>query len=560
MQMMELLTSQVNIKKTNSTKGNINENMNKKAFGEAISLVMEETQQSEGSKEALMASLSGEKGMFTKAQKEELMKLLEELKGHMQKSSSSMEQLLSQGKSIFQSMNGNNQVMEIFQSLSESEVSQVKEAIIAGNQGDLPESLLNLEGKEREAMLNVIELISEGWSSPNGENGMLNFLKNLSAEDFRLGEMILSNSPSQTVNMMEKDTKKWNALVEKLRHSLNTLNEGKKESEKSALIQVLDDIQTFTQSLEDNFLTGIHGFQQNIQKVAGETASSNEQLTEIFQSFRGILSLQEGGKTSLKEVTNAQLKELRELLVKFVNESKGVDTQALLNQSSGKPEDKALFEQLIRNVQRKQQLPTVYNQQQITVKDIGKWLSHSTKIKMEESSLNTGNDKLSTISHQTPMTKVEQFVIKVDQQSQAPAQRQVFQKLQDMIQSSKMFTDKLGNQEMQIKLKPSSLGDMTIKFAQVNGEMAVKIMVTSQAAKEMLEGNMQQLRHMFSPQQVVVEKTEQTLNQQFLNEDEAENFHEGEEQSSGQEFDEDFEEDEGEESAVSFSDILNEKV
>jgi flagellar hook-length control protein FliK len=45
-----------------------------------------------------------------------------------------------------------------------------------------------------------------------------------------------------------------------------------------------------------------------------------------------------------------------------------------------------------------------------------------------------------------------------------------------------------------------------VQLTKVDGEMLVKITATTQAAKEALESNVRQLRHMFSPQQVVIEK------------------------------------------------------
>jgi flagellar hook-length control protein FliK len=57
-------------------------------------------------------------------------------------------------------------------------------------------------------------------------------------------------------------------------------------------------------------------------------------------------------------------------------------------------------------------------------------------------------------------------------------------------------------------LRPDNLGEMMVRFTQINGEMTVKILVTSQAAKEMLESNIHQLKNMFSPHQVAIEKQE----------------------------------------------------
>ncbi|WP_102028219.1 flagellar hook-length control protein FliK [Salirhabdus sp. Marseille-P4669] len=107
-----------------------------------------------------------------------------------------------------------------------------------------------------------------------------------------------------------------------------------------------------------------------------------------------------------------------------------------------------------------------------------------------------------------PMTKIEQYTIYVQRQpgtEQTGSQKQLLDQFEQAIKSSR-FLQKDGALQLTLKLRPAHLGDMVVKLTQVNGEMAVKISVASTAAKELLESNMNQLRHMFSPNQVVIEK------------------------------------------------------
>ena len=85
-------------------------------------------------------------------------------------------------------------------------------------------------------------------------------------------------------------------------------------------------------------------------------------------------------------------------------------------------------------------------------------------------------------------------------------ENQLLEQFQKVIKSSKFMTGPNGSNQLLLKLNPDQLGDISVKLTQLNGEMIVKITATTQAAKEALESNLQQLRHMFSPQQVVVEK------------------------------------------------------
>lgn len=117
-----------------------------------------------------------------------------------------------------------------------------------------------------------------------------------------------------------------------------------------------------------------------------------------------------------------------------------------------------------------------------------------------------------------PISKLEQYTIYLQNQKsdvQGQSQTQLMDQIRQIIQSSR-FLKRDGLTQMTIKLKPAHLGEMMIQLTQINGEMAVKMTVTSQAVKEMLEGNLNQLRHMFSPNQVVIEKQSEHVPQQVL--------------------------------------------
>ncbi|MFG6115116.1 flagellar hook-length control protein FliK [Halobacillus sp. MO56] len=198
------------------------------------------------------------------------------------------------------------------------------------------------------------------------------------------------------------------------------------------------------------------------------------------------------------------------------------------------------------------------SQSQVTTKDMTKWLQHA----LNRYSADDKGTKQQTSLPAGALTKVEQFMIHIEQKkSPEGMQKQLMQEFDRVLKSSNIQLLKNGSMEMQLKLRPAQLGDVVVKMTQLNGEMAVKIIVTSQAAKEMLEGNMQQLRHMFSPQQVVVEKADMnTAQQQFQSKDQQTNG--SDEQSRQQHTAKQQErEEENNENEDSFQEILlNEKV
>src|SRR5699024_1026662 len=84
----------------------------------------------------------------------------------------------------------------------------------------------------------------------------------------------------------------------------------------------------------------------------------------------------------------------------------------------------------------------------------------------------------------------------------------------DLIIKSSRFLANNGMNQLSIALKPQNMGDMMVKFTQMDGEMTVKIIVSSNMTRHMLESNIKELRHMFSPHQVVIEK--QDIGSQYI--------------------------------------------
>lgn len=65
--------------------------------------------------------------------------------------------------------------------------------------------------------------------------------------------------------------------------------------------------------------------------------------------------------------------------------------------------------------------------------------------------------------------------------------------IQQIVENAKIDLSDVKN-EMRIKLKPEILGDMTMNIEVVKGEVTAKIMVDNQKTKEIIEGNLIQLR------------------------------------------------------------------
>src|SRR5699024_9336990 len=142
-----------------------------------------------------------------------------------------------------------------------------------------------------------------------------------------------------------------------------------------------------------------------------------------------------------------------------------------------------------------------------------------------------------------PMTKTEQYIMHMQHLGKI---EQISQELKGQLtmiirDSSFLKPDLLENVQLSIMLKPAHLGNMHIKFAQIDGEMMVHMLVSSQAAKDMLESNLHQLKSVFSPHQIVIEREEQVLEDEYLSEEESpdeqaneEHFQDGTQDESNQ--------------------------
>jgi len=126
-----------------------------------------------------------------------------------------------------------------------------------------------------------------------------------------------------------------------------------------------------------------------------------------------------------------------------------------------------------------------------------------------------------------PMSPIEQYVIYMQHaDDDQVTSDQLLRQFRQIIQASQFSPLQSMQNQLAITLKPDNLGEMLVRFVEVNGEMAVKIFVSSQATKSLLETNIHQLKHMFAPHQISIEKTidhEQLLakDDSFMKDDEA---------------------------------------
>jgi flagellar hook-length control protein FliK len=163
---------------------------------------------------------------------------------------------------------------------------------------------------------------------------------------------------------------------------------------------------------------------------------------------------------------------------------------------------------------------------------------------------------------QSPLSPLEQWTLKVPASQEEGNKQQFIREIQQIITRGKLMVNEAGFTKMQIKLTPENLGTIEIQLIQKHGEIAAKIIASSQAAKDALDGQLTQLKQAFAGQNIEFEKLEvifQKEEQSFQFHDQERQNHEEQHQSN------DKETDDSDNNNLSFEEqlsqmVLNEKV
>lgn len=277
------------------------------------------------------------------------------------------------------------------------------------------------------------------------------------------------------------------------------------------------DITSIMQEKEEHADLPYDGF--TIVEFKGEMEQSelpvhSQTLIDIFREIQTVL----GSLTSEQETSKQAATKILQLLQKWVNTAnhpsgrKGME-KALVSFNKGETKEHKIWQDVLQTFEKRHQLASSHQYSanaHVTSEDIAKWLDRAMeRLQTTETTFH----RMPTASA-LPISRMEQYVVYLNEDQSARVQgQQLTAQFQSIMKSSNfMLSPNAGNQLM-ISLRPENLGEMMIRFTQVNGEMTVKILVTTQAAKEMLESNINQLRNMFSPQQVVIEKQDNWMQQ-----------------------------------------------
>jgi len=106
-----------------------------------------------------------------------------------------------------------------------------------------------------------------------------------------------------------------------------------------------------------------------------------------------------------------------------------------------------------------------------------------------------------------PMNHINETTITVHERAPEAVRNQQFtEQLLQVINAGKFSRLGNGHSQLVVRLHPEHLGSLTIKLVQENGELTAKIIASTASAKELIEANINQLRHAIPAQNIIIEK------------------------------------------------------
>lgn len=135
-------------------------------------------------------------------------------------------------------------------------------------------------------------------------------------------------------------------------------------------------------------------------------------------------------------------------------------------------------------------------------------LNSSTSLKEKSMASSTGNNEVINGSVQfLQMSKPEVLTLTVQNGSKQVSTEQLIKQFESILSRSQ-FTNINGSQRLLLQLNPAHLGSLRIELVQQDSVMIAKIVTSTQAAKEAIEGQLNHLKQAFSSQNIQVERLE----------------------------------------------------
>lgn len=289
--------------------------------------------------------------------------------------------------------------------------------------------------------------------------------------------------------------------------------------------QLNDWLQTFTDSmnipteeldslLEDASIPAIDRVGLVLTELYRSFVSTDQASTETFKGLEALFTQPSNGLDGLKNLMEkvlyqliqqkSQQLQITEPSMKQTQTASTIWQQLISSEQLSQSQSETGFaKELLRLSGNAQTDKPVMNWAHVLTEKLSK---PTTKMPLEPAG------QLSNLLRNVTATNAQ--IVKQSLSLQGNSQ-QMMNQMEQMILSTR-FAKPGGTTQLTLQLKPMELGEMILRFVKQDGEMTVKITVMSQVAKEMVDKNLHQLRHLFSPHQVVVERQMEATNETNL--------------------------------------------
>lgn len=230
-----------------------------------------------------------------------------------------------------------------------------------------------------------------------------------------------------------------------------------------------------------------------------------QSLEDILNSFLAIFGLQTGKAINMqslgKEIQHVQVDE----------EAKGVLLRMLyLIEPASKQQQDTNERTMLRQKQEGSAAPQLQNQA-----NIRRFIEQSLQTRQASNENSTQQEdstqrlmlQPNVTFQQTQMDRLHQLEWRIQLLNEADGANLIDQ-FEKMLTSSRLRTFKNGLTELNVRLHPEHLGSLSIKLTQQNGNLIARIVAQTEAAKNLLDSQLHQLRHAFVGQNIQVEKIE----------------------------------------------------
>ncbi|HJV16298.1 MAG TPA: flagellar hook-length control protein FliK, partial [Bacillales bacterium] len=242
-------------------------------------------------------------------------------------------------------------------------------------------------------------------------------------------------------------------------------------------------------------------------------ASGPEELDEILACLNQMISLP---IQDMPKMFNQDFKELVKVIKLYELLTKNQDGLTKNNQLS------ELIQQTVQKLeilmdQTKASVRTEYLQKTFSSVQSELQALHPSENGLEENLPTVKLETATGMVHLQQMTKPEQMLVMLDKTEKPVSTEQLMQQFSNILSKSQ-FSNKEGTQRLFIKLNPENLGTLRIELIQKDSTIVAKILTTTGTAKDVLESQLQGLKHSFSMQNIHVDRIE--ITQQFTNPEE----------------------------------------